>query len=62
MAASGSALALARSFASSTRFILDASLADGMFLRARYLLEQVNTLNEKGYRKYRVPVKALFHG
>ncbi|MDH3872238.1 MAG: aminoglycoside phosphotransferase family protein, partial [Gammaproteobacteria bacterium] len=35
------ALGLARSFATSTRFILDKSLARAMFLRARYLLEQV---------------------
>ena len=33
------ALGLARSFASSTRFILDQTLAAAMFLRARYLLE-----------------------
>jgi hypothetical protein len=56
------ALGLARSFVTSTRFILDKSLAKAMYLRARYLLEQVNQLDEKDFKKYRVPVKALFNG
>lgn len=56
------ALGLARSLVTSTRFILDKSLAKAMYLRARYLLEQVNRLDEKDYRKYRVPVEALFNG
>ncbi len=54
------ALGLARSFVTSTRYILDKSLAGNMYLRARYLLEQVNNLDEKNYSRYKVPVKELF--
>jgi len=54
------ALGLARSFATSTRFILDHSLAQGMFLRARYLIEQVLAANIKKPRDFRVPVKEIF--
>ncbi len=56
------ALGLARSFATSTRFILDKSLARSMFLRARYLLEHV--LNEKTGKPsdYRLPIKEIFVG
>jgi Ser/Thr protein kinase RdoA (MazF antagonist) len=56
------ALGLARSFVTSTRFILDKSLAGEMYLRARYLLEQVISLDEKNYADYKVPVKELFIG
>jgi phosphate uptake regulator/aminoglycoside phosphotransferase len=56
------ALALARSFASSTRFILDASLADGMFLRARYLLDRVLETPVKRAGRFRTPVEQLFSG
>jgi phosphate uptake regulator/aminoglycoside phosphotransferase len=56
------ALGLARSFATSTRFILDKSLARNMYLRARYLLEQVIRLEERDYADYKVPVKELFVG
>jgi aminoglycoside phosphotransferase len=56
------ALGLARSFVTSTRFILDKSLAGDMYLRARYLLEQVIDLDEKDYVYYKVPVKELFFG
>ena len=56
------ALALARSFASSTRFILDKSLADGMFLRARYLLERVLETPAGRIEGFRTPVRELFNG
>ena len=56
------ALALARSFATSTRFILDTSLADGMFLRARYLLDRVLETPAGRMGRFRTPVKELFSG
>ena len=54
------ALGLARSFVTSTRFILDRSMATRMFLRADYLLRQVIALDLQKTKKYRVPVKELF--
>jgi hypothetical protein len=56
------ALGLARSFATSTRFILDKSLARAMFLRARYLLEQVLVADLKNPASFHVPVKEIFIG
>lgn len=56
------ALGLVRSFVTSTRFIMDKSLAGDMYLRARYLLEQVTGLDKSRYTRYRVPVKELFVG
>lgn len=56
------ALGLARSFATSTRFILDKSLARSMFLRARYLLEQVLATAPQDAVAYKVPVKEIFVG
>ena len=56
------ALGLARSFVTSTRYILDKSLAGNMYLRARYLLEQVVQLDKRDYECYKVPVKELFIG
>jgi aminoglycoside phosphotransferase len=56
------ALGLSRSFATSTRFILDESLASGMFLRARYLLEQVLEVDPKRPGNYRIPLKEIFIG
>ena len=56
------ALGLARSFATSTRFILDKSLARAMFLRARYLLEQVLAADLKDPASFRVPVEEVFIG
>lgn len=56
------AFGLVRSLATSTRFILDRNLARGMFLRARYLLEQIVKLEPEIYRNYRVPVEELFCG
>jgi phosphate uptake regulator len=60
------ALGLARSFITSTRFILDKSLARGMFFRSRYLLEKVVALENGGGKKanrikrFKVPVKEIF--
>jgi len=56
------ALGLARSFATSTRFILDKSLAKAMFQRARYLIELVLALDSKKAKKFKVPVKEIFVG
>jgi len=56
------ALGLARSLVTSTRFILDKSLAADMFLHARFLLEQIVRLKKRDYLKYKVPVKELFVG
>ena len=56
------ALGLARSFATSTRFILDKSLASAMFLRARYLMEQVLAADSKDMKSFRVPVREIFIG
>jgi hypothetical protein len=56
------ALGLARSFATSTRFILDKSLARAMFLRSRYLLEQVLAADLNEPALFRVPVKEIFIG
>jgi phosphate uptake regulator/aminoglycoside phosphotransferase (APT) family kinase protein len=57
------ALGLARSFATSTRFILDKTLAQAMFMRARYLIEQVLTIIESSQPiDYRVPIQEIFVG
>ncbi|NNJ96946.1 MAG: phosphotransferase [Gammaproteobacteria bacterium] len=56
------ALGLVRSLATSTRFILDRNLARGMFLRARYLLEQLVNLESNSYNTYRVPIEEVFCG
>jgi hypothetical protein len=42
------ALGVARSFATSTRFVLDPQLARSMFLRSRYILERLNELQGSG--------------
>ena len=54
------ALGLARSFATSTRFILDKSLSRRMFLRARYLIEQALAVDPKDAANYRLPIKEIF--
>ena len=54
------AFGLVRSLATSTRFLLDRSLASGMFMRARYLLGQIVQLQPGAYQDYRVPVEELF--
>ncbi|UCB54693.1 MAG: phosphotransferase [Thiotrichales bacterium] len=56
------AFGLMRSLATSTRFILDRNLARGMFLRARYLLEQIVKLGPDSSAEYRVPVMEVFSG
>jgi len=56
------ALGLARSFATSTRFILDKSLARSMFLRARYLIEQVLEADPKKAGSFKIPVEEIFVG
>lgn len=56
------ALGLARSFATSTRFILDKSLARTMFLRARYLIERVLEADPKQPQSFRIPIKEIFVG
>jgi len=55
-------LGLARSFATSTRFILDKSLAGAMYLRARYLLEQVLATRSRDPGRFRIPIKEIFVG
>lgn len=54
------ALGLARSFASSTRFIFDKQLARRMWLRARYLIEQVNACPRGKEERFRLPLKEIF--
>ncbi len=56
------ALGLARSFVTSTRFILDKSLSRAMFMRARYLIEQVLRVEPDSTTGFQVPVKELFIG
>lgn len=54
------ALGLARAFATSTRFILDKSLAKRMFMRAVYLIELIAVIDEKKLSQFKVPVKEMF--
>jgi len=56
------ALGLARSFVTSTRFILDKSLARAMFMRSRYLLEKVLATVPGQEKSFRVPVREIFVG
>lgn len=56
------ALGLARSFATSTRFILDPALARSMFLRSRYLLDRVIDADPKRPKGFRIPMEDLFLG
>jgi hypothetical protein len=56
------ALGLARSFATSTRFVVDKTLAQAMWLRARYLLEMVLSTNPKQAKNFRLPIKEIFIG
>lgn len=56
------ALGLARSFATSTRFILDKSLARAMMLRSRYLLECVLRTDPKLASSFRIPIQEIFVG
>lgn len=54
------ALGLARSFMTSTRFILDKALAKSMYLRARFLLEQVLATDPKKAKAFTIPMKEIF--
>ncbi|PID43368.1 MAG: hypothetical protein CSA52_02370 [Gammaproteobacteria bacterium] len=54
------ALGLARSFITSTRFILDKSLARSMFLRARYLLGLVLSAEHVKPARFKIPLKEIF--
>jgi hypothetical protein len=56
------ALGLARSFATSTRYILDKSLSRAMFLRSRFLIEQVLATDPKKVKEFKTPVKEIFIG
>jgi Ser/Thr protein kinase RdoA (MazF antagonist) len=56
------ALGLARSFVTSTRFILDKSLARRMFLRARFLIERAVAADPRKIDRFRVPIKEIFVG
>lgn len=54
------ALGLVRSFASSTRFILDPTLSRKMYLRARYLMDALDFYQTKGAKQFRIPLEDLF--
>jgi len=54
------ALGLARSFATSTRFILDKSLARAMHMRARYLIERVLETDPRKAAGFRLPIEEIF--
>jgi len=56
------ALGLARSFATSTRFILDKTLAQTMFNRSRYLIESVLQTPVNQLSNYQLPIKDIFTG
>jgi hypothetical protein len=48
-------LGLARSFATSARFVVDEEFAKGLLMRARYLLERLIPLGPESAAEYRVP-------
>lgn len=54
------AAGLARSFATSTRFIFDKKLASRMHLRARYLLEKLAKLTPEQAQTFTLPLKELY--
>ena len=54
------ALGLARSFATSTRFILDKSLAQAMYMRSRYLIERVLETDPRKAAHFRLPIEDIF--
>lgn len=54
------AFGLARSFATSTRFVLDKSLARAMYLRARYLIERAIEVPPKKAKRFHLPVEEIF--
>lgn len=53
------ALGLARSFISSTRFVLDKKHAKSMLFKGRYLLEQLINLSEEKQTNYELPKELL---
>jgi phosphate uptake regulator/aminoglycoside phosphotransferase (APT) family kinase protein len=53
------ATGLARSFASSARFVLDEEFAKSLFYRGRFLLEQLIDWPEHDFASYRVPGEIL---
>ncbi len=55
------ALGLARSFATSTRFILDPVLAWQMFSRAHYLLERIIETPPDNSQSFQLTIEELFH-
>ena len=55
------ALGLARSFASSTRFVVDEYHARRMLLRARYILETALAVPEGREARFKLPVKDLMN-
>jgi len=54
------ALGLARSFASSTRFVVDEKHARRMLLRARYILETALAVPEGKEARFKLPIKEVF--
>ncbi len=54
------ALGLARSFASSTRFVVDQQHARRMMLRARFILEAALAVPEGKEARFRLPIRMLF--
>jgi phosphate uptake regulator len=54
------AFGLARSFATSTRFVLDKSLARAMYLRARYLIERAIETSPANAKNFHLPVEDIF--
>jgi aminoglycoside phosphotransferase (APT) family kinase protein len=54
------AFGLARSFATSTRFVLDKSLARAMYLRARYLIERAIEVSPANAKHFHLPVEEIF--
>ena len=55
------AIALGRSFATSTRFIYDKQFASALALRASYLLEAITLVNPHALDTYKLPLKDIFH-
>ena len=56
------AFGLGRSFATSTRFVLDKTLARAMWLRARYLIEIVLATDAKQMQNFHLPIQEIFVG
>ncbi|MGB0903924.1 MAG: hypothetical protein ACPGVJ_03415, partial [Mangrovicoccus sp.] len=54
------AFGLARSFASSTRFVVDQDHAGRMIKRARYILETALAVPEGKEARFKLPIRMLF--